>query len=343
MRKITQFISKVYKKISNNFEVPKDKEELKECLDSFEKENRALRREIKCLKKENSFGYPKGHYYSPVHKLEDLVDYEKVSVRSKKNFYKFIPKFSDTKIKENYRDLTKYFKDFDYPIKEDNESRFYIENCSYPITDALILFSMIRKIKPKRIIEIGSGFTSALMMDVNERYFHNTIEMVFIEPYPELLLQRMRGKDEERYKVIATGVQSVPIKEFKKLESGDILFIDSTHVSKFNSDVNYELFDILPNLNPGVIVHFHDVFDGFEYPLQWLKNGWAWNEDYLLRAYLMGNKDYDVLLMNDYLVRRYPRMLLKSFKRVENNCGGGFWIKKTSSVIKEKSIKSYPL
>lgn len=292
--------------------------------------------ELNRLKQENNdlkkisepFGWPAGHYYSPIHSLEDLDNYEEVVKRSREKFTESIPGFSEKNMVKKFNQLKKYFKDFDYPVKEDNKSRFYIENCSYPITDALVLFAMIRDLKPKRIIEIGSGFTSALMMDVNERFFDNKIEITFIEPYPDLLVSRMSEEDKKRYKIIPKGVQEVPVKEFMSLEREDILFIDSTHVSKFNSDVNYELFNILPNLKKGVTIHFHDVFDGFEYPLQWLKDGWAWNEDYILRAFLSGNNSYEVLILNDYMTRRHSNLLSKSYPRFENNCGGSFYIRK---------------
>jgi len=288
-----------------------------------------LRQENNELKKVSEpFGWPAGHYYSPIHSLEDLDKYEEVVKRSREKFAESIPGFSEEKMLKEFNRIKKFFSDFDYPKEDDKESRFFIKNCSYPITDSLTLFGMIRDIKPKRIIEIGSGFTSALMIDVNERFFNNKIEMTFIEPYPELLLSRINGADKKRYKIIPQKVQDVPVNEFKKLEKGDILFIDSTHVSKFNSDVNYELFDILPNIKTGVTIHFHDVFDGFEYPLQWLKDGWAWNEDYLLRAFLIGNYDYEVLMMNDYMTKRHSNLLLKSYSKFENNNGGSLWIKK---------------
>ncbi len=279
-------------------------------------------------KKKTVWGWPNGHYYSPIHNLEDLNCYEEVVEKSRKEFMKGIPGFSDIKMADQFNKIKKYFKDFDYPIEEDGKSRFYIKNCSYPITDALVLFGMIREIKPKRIIEIGSGFTSALMMDVNERFFKHKIKMTFIEPFPELLLSRMNDDDKKKYKVIPKKVQDVVVEVFKELEDGDILFIDSTHVSKFNSDVNYELFNILPKIKSGVTIHFHDVFDGFEYPLQWLRDGWAWNEDYLLRAFLNGNSNYKILMMNDYMTRRYSDLLLKSFPSFRNDTGGGLWIKK---------------
>lgn len=275
------------------------------------------------------WGWPNGHYYSPVHNLEDLDSYNEVVNKSMAEFSDSIPGFSDKRMVEEFNKLKRHYKDFDYPEVEDGKSRFYIKNCSYPITDALNLFSMIKEVKPKRIIEIGSGFTSALMIDVNERFFKNKIDITFVEPYPDLLLSRMNKEDKKRYKVIPKKVQEVSVDVFKKLEKGDILFIDSTHVSKFNSDVNYELFNILPHIKPGVIIHFHDVFDGFEYPLQWLKDGWAWNEDYMLRAFLSGNNSYEILIMNDYMTRRHSDLLLKSYPQFVNNCGGGLWIRKT--------------
>jgi hypothetical protein len=315
MNNINRKILKFAKKIVNY------EEKLVE-IDNLKKDNEILRNTNKV------FGWPTGHYYSPVHNLEDLKCYDEVKKRSCGNFTKSIPGFSDEKMLENFNKIKKFFSDFDYPETDNNKCRFYIKNSSYAITDALILFSMIRSLKPKRIIEIGSGFTSGLMMDVNERFFKNKINITFVEPYPELLIQRMKKKDRSKYKIIKSGVQFVPVDVFKSLKKGDILFIDSTHVSKFNSDVNYELFNILPEIKPGVIIHFHDTFDGFEYPLKWLSDGWAWNEDYLLRAYLIGNMDYEVLLMSDYLSLRHPKLLLESFPRYRNLDGGGLWIRK---------------
>jgi hypothetical protein len=297
-------------------------EEKKLEIDRLKKENRKLKKSVEL------FGWPAGHFYSPIHKLEDLNCYDEVKKRSCDKFVKSIPGFSDKKMLVRFSKLKKFFSDFDYLENDDGKCHFYIKNCSYPITDALILFSMIRDLKPKRIIEIGSGFTSALMMDINERFFKNKIDITFIEPYPELLIKKMDEDDKSRYKIIKNGVQFVSIDIFKTLKKGDILFIDSTHVSKFNSDVNYELFNILPELNSGVIIHFHDTFDGFEYPIKWLSDGWAWNEDYLLRAYLIGNVGYEVLLMNDYLANRYPEILLESFPKYKNLNGGSLWLLK---------------
>lgn len=294
----------------------------------LESESEEIREKIKKLEKDYNWGHPKGHFYSPVHSPEDLTEYDDVKQRSTKNFTKEIPGFSDKKMISLYKHLTRYFKDYDYLESDNSSSRFFIKNVSYPITDSLILFAMIRHFKPKRIIEIGSGMTSALMIDVNERFFNNSIDLTFIEPYTDFLYSRIKERDMKKYKIIEKKVQAVPLKLFSELKKGDFLFIDSTHVSKFNSDVNYEIYDILPLLEKGVIVHFHDTFDGFEYPLAWLSQGCAWNEDYILRAFLMNNNQYEVLLMSDYLTARHKDFLLKSFPRVPNNNGGSLWIKK---------------
>lgn len=280
------------------------------------------------MKKDAVWGFPNGHFYSPVHRQEDLYCYGEVVKRSQESFALSMPGFSENRILNNLEKLKKNYEGYDYPEQENKSSRFYVRNSSYPITDSLMLFAFIKDLKPKKIIEIGSGFTSALMMDVNERFFNNKIDITFIEPYPELLVSRMRSKDKERYKIIPKGVQEVSVEEFNGLNENDFLFIDSTHVSKFNSDVNYELFNILPNLKKGVIIHFHDICDGFEYPLKWLEDGWAWNEAYLLRAYLTNNPNYEILMMNDYLVKRHPKLLLKSFSRFNSNNGGSIWLKK---------------
>lgn len=311
MSKITAFAVRVSKRIIKYNELVEENKSLRESQVQQE-----------------SWGWPNGHFYSPVHNSEDLIHFDEVIKRSQGKFMKSIPGFSDTKMVKEFNNLKKYFPEFDYPKTKDEKHRFYSKNTAISMMDALILFSMMKSKRPQRIIEIGSGFTSALMMDVNEKFFNNKIDITFIEPFPEVLNQRMRKGDEKKYKIIPKGVQFVPLKVFKTLKENDILFIDSTHVSKFNSDVNYELFDILPELKSGVIIHFHDILDGFEYPLYWLNQGWSWNEAYLLRAYLMGNENYEVLLMTNYLTNKHPDLLKKSYPKESVLNGGDLWIRK---------------
>ncbi len=116
--------------------------------------------------------------------------------------------------------------------------RYYFENPAYSYSDAILLHCMLRHVRPKRIIEIGSGFSSCATLDTNEIFFDNAIATTFIEPFPALLLSLITEEDRKRITIIPRRLQDVDLAEFAQLEAGDILFIDSTHVSKVNSDVN---------------------------------------------------------------------------------------------------------
>ncbi|MFN4151401.1 MAG: class I SAM-dependent methyltransferase, partial [Candidatus Sericytochromatia bacterium] len=150
----------------------------------------------------------------------------------------------------------------------------------------------------------------------------------FIEPYPDLLLSLIKSKNDIKNKLISKKLQEVSVKIFKSLKENDILFIDSTHISKFNSDVNYIFFKILPTLNKGVIIHFHDIFHPFEYPFSWLKQGIFWNEIYLLRAFLQFNTTFKIIYFNNYLYQNYKKILLEELPLYEKNPGGSLYIKK---------------
>jgi hypothetical protein len=115
---------------------------------------------------------------------------------------------------------------------------------------------------------------------------------------------------------------------FTQLEENDILFIDSSHVSKIGSDVNYILFNVLPKLNPGVIVHFHDILWPFEYPQEWINQGWAWNEAYMLRAFLQFNTKFQVSLFNSYVGHTFNDYLADNMPLMLEDTGGSIWLKK---------------
>ena len=120
----------------------------------------------------------------------------------------------------------------------------------------------------------------------------------------------------------------MPLELFESLQAGSLLFLDTTHVSKTGSDVNHEIFQILPRLKAGVIIHFHDVFHQFEYPPSWiLKENRSWNELYMLRAFLMYNSKFEIMFFNQLIARRHPEMLLAASEKAARNAGGGLWLK----------------
>jgi hypothetical protein len=131
-----------------------------------------------------------------------------------------------------------------------------------------------------------------------------------------------------RIRMLPLALQDVPLSEFETLDQGDILFIDSTHVSKTGSDVNHLFFEILPALASGVHVHIHDIFAAFEYPQAWLDQGRAWNEQYLLRAFLEFNSEFEVVLCADWVVRGEPEWFAAHMPLCLNNAGGAIWLRR---------------
>lgn len=188
---------------------------------------------------------------------------------------------------------------------------------------------MMRECAPQRIIEVGSGYSSCLALDTSERHFGNRIAFTFIEPYPELLYRLIRDDDRSGIQVMPTKLQDVDPALFKTLQANDILFIDSTHVSKVDSDVNYIFSIVLPDLAPGVYIHFHDVFYPFEYPKAWLLENRAWNEVYMLRTFLQYNDTFEIVAFNSYLASRHPSLLEAHLPLCMKNTGGSIWLRKT--------------
>jgi len=124
-------------------------------------------------------------------------------------------------------------------------------------------------------------------------------------------------------------VQTVPVAQFKQLEANDVLFIDSSHVVKIGSDVNYLFLEVLPRLRPGVIVHIHDIFLPNEYPRAWvLEQCRFWTEQYLLQAFLSFNSDFEIVFANSYMGRRHADMMKATFPNSPWWGGGSFWMRR---------------
>lgn len=206
--------------------------------------------------------------------------------------------------------------------------RYHFENGFYSYSDALCLYSMLRHLRPRRYFEIGSGFTSALALDVNERFLEGKARIVLVEPYPDRLRSLLLPGDETRMELLDVPLQQVDPSRFAELEANDILLVDSSHVSKVGSDVNRIMFEILPRLAKGVYVHFHDIFYPFEYPEAWVMKGIAWNEAYLLRAFLQYNRAFEIVLFNTYLEQMHPGWFASNMPLCLKNLGGSLWLRK---------------
>ena len=207
--------------------------------------------------------------------------------------------------------------------------RYWTENPSYGQGDGLFLTAMLRHFRPTRLVELGCGYSSACTLDVRDRYLDGSLELTFVDPYADLLESLLRESDRGRVTVLPVGTQDVDLEVFASLGDGDILFIDSTHVSRAGSDVNRIFFDILPALNPGVIVHLHDIFANFEYPPPWVYELRGWTEQYVLHAFLQYNDAFEIMLWPNFLHTLDPAGMIERFPSMRRNWGGSFWFRKT--------------
>lgn len=288
-----------------------------------------LKLEIERLNEEKKIlcWVPPGHYYSPIPSLEEI------KLKEKEIFDKIPKNLPGINLNESeqlklFQHFRQYYQEIPFESHKKLGFRYFFENPAYSYSDAICLYCMIRYAQPKKIIEVGSGYSSCVTLDVNELFFDEKISCTFIEPYPELLLSLMKDSDKRKVEIIPTKLQDVELDKFSELSAGDILFIDSTHVSKANSDVNYILFEILPHLSSGVYIHFHDVFYPFEYPKAWIYEGRAWNEDYILRAFLSYNDSFKIVFFNTFLENFHADMFISEMPLCMKNLGGSIWIEK---------------
>lgn len=281
---------------------------------------------------------PPGHYYSPIPAINDINKY------SDRIFVSDLLEPSGVEINHKgqlnlLHEISKYYLDLPNAWKTPGEARYNYTNEYYSYADAIVLFCMIRHLSPKRIIEVGSGYSSAAILDTNDLFFDSKIMTTFIDPYPDRLFSLISEGDRHRTVILAETVQNIPSSIFQDLQQNDILFIDSSHVSKTGSDLNHLLFNILPSLNDGVWIHFHDIFYPFEYPKSWAEAGIAWNEIYLLRAFLQFNHTYQIQLFISFLLQNHINEIVKLMPlalkgekaalTIHDAPGSGLWLRKT--------------
>ena len=285
---------------------------------------------VRTLHKLNSNSkFPAGHFYSSVVSLEDIK--KRQDEIWKQEMEEVIPgiELNVDKQKKIVARFAEFYQEMDFPENKIAEKRYFLNNSYYAYGDGIMLYSFLRSFQPKRIIEIGSGFSSALMLDVNEHYFQNTIDITFIEPFPEVRLENLLKKHESSaVNLIPEMVQNVPIQTFEELEEGDILFVDSSHVVKTGSDVHYIINNILSVLKKGVIIHFHDIHFPFEYPKSWVLDGFGWNETYFIKSFLMYNTSFEILIFSDYLYK-FHKGLFSEMPLVHKAYGSSLWLQKT--------------
>ena len=227
---------------------------------------------------------------------------------------------------DNY--CSKYKNEYDHfgLYEPRDNSKYFVYNGWFGEIDGDILYCVIRHYKPKRVIEIGSGYSTYLIDHaLNKNKIENNIssKITSIDPYPNTML---KNGIPDSVELIEKKVENLNIEFFKKLGNNDILFIDSSSIVKINSDVCYELLEILPRLNKGVLIHIHDIFLPKEYPRDWIINKKIFsNEAYLLQAFLLFNDTFEVIWAGNYMKCKYPEKCKKMFR---SNASQSFWMKK---------------
>lgn len=222
-----------------------------------------------------------------------------------------------------------------FPLRETpGRPGFHLVNGTFMAGDAHVYYSLVRHLKPKRIVEIGSGASTLVAAAACQRNLAQggqPAELVAVEPFPVASLrQGLAGLT----RLIEDRVQNVDPGLFSSLQSGDILFIDSSHALRTGGDVQLEYCEILPRLAPGVLIHLHDISLPRPYPRVYFDQQLYWNEQYLLQVLLSYSSRYEVVWPGSYLMLKYPDRLasafpgyqemLQSFPRAEPS---SFWIR----------------
>lgn len=282
-----------------------------------------------------------GHFYSVIPNINTIkYDYNPI--------YNNID-FNDESHLQIIDDINLYLSDYDKDYGFDvcdkqykyedllkiKKNNFQLINGAFEWMDARLLYYFILKNKPKNIIEIGCGNSTKLIIDLVQKKNLST-NIICIEPFPQKFLLDLHK--ENKIFLIQEKLENVELELFSILKSNDILFIDSSHVLKINSDVMYYINNIFPVLNNEVYIHIHDIFLPYEYPKEWLQEGRFWNEQYFIYAFLMNNNDYKIIFGNNYARNKLFNKFVELQKDYfETKCitdimkpfgGGSLWIKK---------------
>ena len=272
---------------------------------------RRLLRELRVRsRRPDALWVPPGHFYSPLVDAKELAA-ERERLWPAKPATEGIDWNDDGHRQILTEAFPRYLPLYDYPERlADGPDLvdFYTRNEQFSWLDPRALFVFLHAWRPRRVIEVGSGYSSLLIANVNRRWFGGGMHVTCIEPYPRPFLKnRIDGIS----RLIKEKVQHVPLEEFASLEAGDILFIDSSHVTKAGSDVNRLYFDVLPALARGVRIHIHDIFLPHEYPQAWVVDqNRSWNEQYLVRALLMYTKGFRVEFGCAYAFHAFPELVI---------------------------------
>lgn len=256
-----------------------------------------------------------GYHIRPIHYYEPLPDFRSISSEQ------FQRRRSNPAIDFRWHDQLALVSELATCRDELSHVAFNFENEYFSGFDAAVYYSLIRHLKPRRVIEIGGGYSTQIAHAAVAK--NGVGKLTCIEPYPE---ERLVGANLD-FELIRKRVEEIDVEYFSCLEANDILFIDSSHVAKFGSDVCYEFLELLPRLNPGVWIHVHDIFFPHDYPAEWLLNRrLSFNEQYLLEAFLSFNKNFETQLANAWICLEHKDEANRIWPNAAD--ASSFWMKR---------------
>ena len=267
---------------------------------------------------------PPGHYYSPIPSMHEVVAQEN-RIFGRPDHLEGFDLNEDTQ-RAMLETLAPLINDVHFNVDPQPDSRYFTNNPSYGLGDGSILQAFLRHLRPQRYLEVGSGWTTALALDTNDRWLNGRLRLTCIEPYPDDLRRLVRPGDD--VEIIVSPVQDVDLSRFTDLESGDILFIDCSHVVKTGSDAHHLVTRVLPVVPSGVYIHIHDMFWPFEYPRAWVDEGRVWTESYLLHAFLLFNQEFEVVLFNDWVGAQNYDFMVNLAPSLAIGAGGALWLRR---------------
>jgi hypothetical protein len=199
-----------------------------------------------------------------------------------------------------------------FPLQKDANAAgpsFFYHNGAFEGADAGMLYSMIRRFRPRRMIEIGSGNSTLIARAAIARNQADdaaySCRHVCIEPYGKPWLEEIGAE------IVRSRVELCDLALFDQLEDGDILFVDSSHVIRPQGDVLYEVLEVFGRLKAGVLIHVHDMFTPRDYIAEWvLSDQRLWDEQYLIEAFLAYNREFKIVAALNYLYHNHPQELL---------------------------------
>jgi predicted O-methyltransferase YrrM len=210
-----------------------------------------------------------------------------------------------------------------------DETEYFKQNQMFLALDAWVLQAMLRHLEPARVIEVGSGYSSLVTARVNRECFGGRIRFTCIDPHVSPFLRAgVPGITEMR----TEEVQDTPLELFAELTAGDVLFIDTSHTVKTGGEVPWIYNQVLPLLGAGVAVHLHDVFLPGDYPEQWVMEGRAWNELYLIESFLAFNAAFEILFGARWMIQHAWPALVEAFPAVtaeDAELAGSLWLRRT--------------